>query len=762
MPSRRLVVAGMLLLAGFLARADARKPNFIVVFCDNLGYGDIEPFGSELHRTPNLNRMAREGRKFTHFCVTAGVCTPSRASLMTGCYAQRVGMHHNERDGWVLRPVSRYGLAPSETTIAEALKQEGYATAIVGKWHLGDQPEFLPTRQGFDWFFGIPYSDDMTQRVWEQDGSRWPPLPLMENEEVVEAPCDRNGLTKRYTERAKQWIAEHQEQPFFLYFPQAMPGSTRTPFASEAFRGKSSNGPWGDAIEELDWSIGQLLDQVVELGIAEDTLVIWTSDNGAPINRDSEDLSRGSNRPLHGRGYTTSEGAFRVPTIAWQPGSVPAGTVCDELATTMDLLPTFVSLAGGKAPEDGIDGHSITPLLHGKNDAKSPYQAFFYYHQQQLQAVRSGRWKLFLPVQAATHPHFSKRLPPQNLLFDVVDDIACEHNVAAEHADVVARLTAYAEQARADLGDRGVRGSGQRAVGELPSGVDPRPQQLDEAKTDSAPAGALEMIEGVRGGRHWVDEQSQPAKAPEESLASLEIESGYQIELFAAEPLVTDPVSIAFDQRGRMFVAEYGDYPIGPPEGEPPLSRIVILEDTDQDGVADQRTVFADRLDFAHSMMAYREGLLVGAKTKVLYLRDTDGDDVADVSEVLFDGFTPAHPQMQVGNPRWGIDNWVYLNYGPGKIVTKGSSADPRGRRSQRRCVLIRKRSLWKRTAGWGSSATPSTAGATGFTAPTAIRSSRRCWRRQCSPETRFIWSPRPLTTSRRRAVHLGSTRGLR
>ncbi|MDP6060994.1 MAG: sulfatase-like hydrolase/transferase, partial [Pirellulaceae bacterium] len=312
----------------------AKKPNFIIVYCDNLGYGDIEPFGSTLHGTPNLSRMAQEGRKFTHFCVTAGVCTPSRSSIMTGCYSQRVGMHVNERDGWVLRPVSPYGLHPDEVTIAEVLKQQGYATAIVGKWHLGDQPEFLPTRQGFDWFFGVPYSDDMTERVWDQDGSHWPPLPLMENETVIEAPCDRDGLTKRYTERAMQWIAAHKAEPFFLYFPQAMPGSTKTPFSSPAFKGKSKNGPWGDSIEELDWSMGVMLDQLEELGIAENTFVIWTSDNGAPINRDPSDLSRGSNLPLHGRGYTTSEGAFRVPTIVWQPGTVPAGTVCEELATT--------------------------------------------------------------------------------------------------------------------------------------------------------------------------------------------------------------------------------------------------------------------------------------------------------------------------------------------------------------------------------------------------------------------------------------------
>lgn len=648
--------------------AESKPPNFIVVYCDNLGYGDIEPFGSKLHRTPNLNRMAAEGRKFTHFCVTAGVCTPSRASLITGCYPQRVGMHTNERDGWVLRPVSPYGLHPDEVTIAEVLKSEGYATAIVGKWHLGDQPQFLPTRQGFDWFFGVPYSDDMTERVWKNDGSRWPPLPLMENETVIEAPCDRDGLTKRYTERAMEWIAEHKDDPFFLYFPQAMPGSTRTPFASPDFKGKSNNGPWGDSIEELDWSMGVMLDQLVDLGIAENTFVIWTSDNGAPINRDPEDLSRGSNLPLHGRGYTTAEGAFRVPTIVWQPGRVPAGTVCDELATTMDLLPTFAKLAGASAPQERkIDGHDISALLYGDDEATSPYEAFYYYHQDQLQAVRSGPWKLFLPVEgAAGHPHFNNRVPPQPLLFDVVDDIACQQNVAAEHPEVVARLEKLAEAARADLGDKGRRGAGQREPGKIAAGKEPQPQLM--------PKNALKMIEGVRGGRHWVDAETAPPKSPADSLACIEIEADCRIELFAAEPLVSDPVAITFDRLGRMFVVEYGDYPIGPPEGEAPLSRIVMLEDTDGDGQADRRQLFADGLDFAHSLMAYNGGLLVGAKTQILFLKDTDGDQVADVRDVVFDGFLPAHPQMQIGNPRWGIDNWIYLNYGPGKITSGDDS----------------------------------------------------------------------------------------
>ncbi|NLT71840.1 MAG: sulfatase [Verrucomicrobiaceae bacterium] len=456
------------------AAETVEKPNFIIIFTDNLGYGDIEPFGSTLHRTPNLNRMAEEGRRFTHFCVSAGVCTPSRATIMTGCYAQRVSLHMNPRDRHVLRPVSPYGLHPDEITIAEVLKENGYATAAIGKWHLGDQPPFWPTRQGFDEYFGVPYSDDMTGRIWKQDGSEWPPLPLMENETVIEAPVDRDYLTQRETKRAIDFIERHRERPFFLYLPQAMPGSTAAPFSSPAFRGKSKNGPWGDAIEELDWSTGQILEKLRETGLDKKTLVIWTSDNGAPIKANREDLSRGSNRPLSGTGYTTAEGAFRVPMIAWWPGTVPAATTCEELAATMDLLPTFARLAGGEPPQDRkIDGLDIRPLLTGEPGATTPHEAYYYYYLDQLQAVRSGPWKLFLPLdECLRHPHFKageKNTPP--LLFHVVDDIATEHDVAAQHPDIVARLTALADTMRADLGDRDQPGPGIRPRGHVENPV---------------------------------------------------------------------------------------------------------------------------------------------------------------------------------------------------------------------------------------------------------------------------------------------------
>ncbi|MCO6456840.1 MAG: sulfatase [Pirellulaceae bacterium] len=469
-----------------LADPPPRPPNVIVVFCDNLGYGDIEPFGSTLHRTPHLNRMARQGRKFTHFYVTAGVCTPSRASLLTGCYAQRVGMHENPRDGHVLRPVSPYGLHPDEVTLAEVLRSQGYATAIVGKWHLGDQPEFLPTRQGFDTFFGIPYSDDMTQEAGQRlgdrlDGARWPPLPLMENDQVVEAPAGRDLLTRRYTERVLQLIEQHRDRPFFIYMPQAMPGSTPRPFASPEFQGRSRNGPWGDSVEELDWSLGQVLDKLVELQLDRRTLVIWTSDNGAPLAADPNDPRRGSNRPLHGRGYTTAEGAFRVPALMWWPGRIPAGTTCDELCSTLDLLPTLAWLAGAAPPTDRrLDGHDIRPLILGEPGAKTPCRAFYYYDRAQLQAVRSGPWKLFLPVaDAARHPHYRPGQPHKPLLFNVVTDVGSERNVADQHPEIVQRLMQLAEAARRDLGDAGRPGRNQRPAGRV---GDPRPQVLSESR----------------------------------------------------------------------------------------------------------------------------------------------------------------------------------------------------------------------------------------------------------------------------------------
>ena len=441
------------------------RPNFIVILCDNLGYGDLGCFGSTKQRTPSVDRMAAEGMRLTSFYVTSGVCTPSRASLMTGCYPRRVSMHVNAHGGAVLFPADAKGLHPDEVTIAKLLKAKGYATACIGKWHLGDQPPFLPTRHGFDTYFGIPYSDDM---VGTPNGSR-PPLPLMRDERVVEAPADRDTLTRRYTEEAIRFITAHRGEPWFLYLPHAMPGSTRKPFASEAFRGKSANGAYGDAVEEIDWSTGEILAALKRLGLDARTLVVWTSDNGAFQG------GGGSNAPLRGWGYTTDEGAMRVPCVVRWPGKVPAGAACDEVATTMDLLPTFARLAGTAPPADrAIDGRDIWPLLSGAPGAKSPHGAFYFYYMEQLQAVRSGRWKLYLPLEAKWQSFRGDARPAPARLYDLVADLAETKNLAGAQPDVVARLLALAEKAREDIGDLGRPGKGQRPAGMV---KEPKPQR---------------------------------------------------------------------------------------------------------------------------------------------------------------------------------------------------------------------------------------------------------------------------------------------
>ncbi|MBM4050155.1 MAG: sulfatase [Planctomycetes bacterium] len=450
------------------------KPNFIFIFADNLGYGDFGCFGSKAHRTPHVDRMAAEGMKFTSHYSCSGVCTPSRTSLMTGCYPRRVNMHVSGTGAAVLRAIDAKGLHPQEITVAKLLKGADYFTACLGKWHLGDQPPFLPTRHGFDYYFGIPYSDDMTPAPSRPD---WPPLPLMRNDKVIEAPVDRDYLTQRYTEEAVRIIRENKDRPFFLYLPHAMPGSTARPFASPAFQGKSANGPYGDSIEEMDWSTGEIFAALRQCGLDERTLVIWTSDNGAIRH----DPPQGSNAPLKGWGYDTSEGAMRMPCIMRWPGRIPAGAVCDEVTSMMDVLPTFAALAGTQPPTDRIiDGHDIRPLMLGQPGAKSRYDeiGFFYYFMHQLQAVRSGPWKLCLPLENKWMSLGGKTAPSLAALYNLREDISETREVSAQHPDVVKRLTALAEKAREDLGDLNREGKGQRPAGWVDN---PKPQALASA-----------------------------------------------------------------------------------------------------------------------------------------------------------------------------------------------------------------------------------------------------------------------------------------
>jgi arylsulfatase A len=405
------------------------RPNFIIIFTDDQGYQDLGCFGSPLIKTPHIDKMAAEGMKFTDFYVAAPVCTPSRVALLTGQYPMRSGLTR------VLFPTDKVGLMTDHRTIAEVLKARGYATQCIGKWHLGHLPEFLPTRHGFDHYFGIPYSNDMK------------PSPLMRDEKVVEEPAVQATLTERYTEEAVKFIRANKDRPFFLYLPHNMP---HVPLAvSERFKGRSARGLYGDVIECIDWSTGEILGALRKLGLDRNTLVVYTSDNGPWLPKGQ---MGGSALPLRDGKGTTWDGGMREPCVMRWPGRIPAGKVCSEMALTMDLLPTIAHLAGAPLPaEEKLDGRDIWPLMSGESGAKSPHEAFFYYNDKRLEAVRSGRWKLvFVAPPAAAEGEALKDRPPE--LYDLQADIGEKTNVAADHPDVVARLRALAQEGCKDIG----------------------------------------------------------------------------------------------------------------------------------------------------------------------------------------------------------------------------------------------------------------------------------------------------------------------
>jgi len=420
-------------------RAVKDRPNVIVIFADDLGYGDLACYGHPSMRTPRFDRMAKEGLRFTSFYVAASVCTPSRAGLLTGRYPLRSGMCSDTRR--VLFPDSSGGLPASEVTIAEILRALGYATGCVGKWHLGHLPEYLPTKQGFDSYFGIPYSNDMDRVAdgklgknifWNPESKFWN-VPIMRDDKVVERPAQQHTLTKRYTEEAVKFIKGNKDRPFFLYLAHSMPHVPL--FASKDFAGKSKRGLYGDVIEELDWSTGQILDTLREEGIAENTLVIFTSDNGPWLIFGLHGGSAGLLRD--GKG-STWEGGVRVPCLMWWPGQIPAGSTTTDIASTLDILPTVTKLTGGKLPADcPLDGYDLSSHLTGK--AKSPRDAMFFYRGTKLYAVRQGPYKAHFITQPAYGPGKAEKHDPP-ILVHLEHDPSEKHDVAKENSAVLGRI----------------------------------------------------------------------------------------------------------------------------------------------------------------------------------------------------------------------------------------------------------------------------------------------------------------------------------
>ena len=407
--------------------ADGPKPpNVIILFVDDMGYADIGPFGNKTLRTPHLDRFAQEGMRFTHFYATP-VCSMSRACLMTGSYSARVSMPG------VLFPQNRIGLNPDEVTVAEVAKSGGYETMMIGKWHLGHFPEFLPMRQGFDHYFGLPYSNDM-----KQSHAGYPALPLYRDEKVIETEPDQSQLTRRYTEEAIQFLRTKRDKPFFLYLPYTM---IHDPVAaSENFKGKSAQGLLGDSVEEIDWSVGQVMATLRDLHLDENTLVIFSSDNG-PAGRAAP--------PFSGNKTTNLEGGVREPCIMRWPGHIPAGTTCERIAGNIDVLPTLAKVFGAQLPKGRIlDGRDLGPLMADPNAAPVRNTHLYFTASQKLEAIRQGAWKLFLfnPARRKGEP---VRVAPA--LYNLTIDQAELSNVADQHPDIVARLTKEAAERLAEI-----------------------------------------------------------------------------------------------------------------------------------------------------------------------------------------------------------------------------------------------------------------------------------------------------------------------
>ncbi|MEM7374233.1 MAG: sulfatase [Bacteroidota bacterium] len=450
---------------------ESRPPNIIIMYTDDQGYGDVGVFGAKGFQTPNLDQLANEGMRFTDFYVSQPVCTSSRASLLTGCYANRIGLTG------AFSHRTKKGIHKEETTIAEVCKSKGYATAIFGKWHLGLQPQFLPPNHGFDEYYGIPYSNDMWPYHPDREEGFYATLPLIEGLEIVNPnvqPEDQTQFTQSFTERAVSFINRKKDEPFFLYLAHPQPHVPL--FASDKFKGQTKRGLFGDVISEIDWSMGQILQALRDQGIEEKTLIIFASDNGPWIAYGEHG---GSSGPLREGKGTTYEGGIRVPCIMRWPGKIPAASNCKEPVMTIDILPTIAGLIGAELPKRKIDGLDIWPLMAGESGAKSPHEAlYFYYKRNELQALRAGKWKLVFPHEVrmnvdpqpdtvryrsgyvTTEPGtngypFVLEYPMCGLeLYDLEADIGEQHDLAKSHPEIVERLQTLAEKARADLGDK--------------------------------------------------------------------------------------------------------------------------------------------------------------------------------------------------------------------------------------------------------------------------------------------------------------------
>lgn len=452
---RIVAVVGFLgaLVATASPAAEVLKPNVVLINIDDMGYADVGAFGSQRNRTPNIDSLAAEGMKLTCF-YAAPVCSPSRAALMTGCYPKRVGIPN------VLFPAGTTGISPSETTLAEVLRGQGYETLCIGKWHLGDQPEFLPTRNGFDHYFGLPYSNDMgpaedgarahvlppknAKQAAKRKNTSHPPLPLLRDEKVVQRMLakDQQQLVTWYTDEAVQFLQQPHDKPFFLYLPHS---AVHVPlYPGPNFRGKSPHGEYSDWVEEVDASVGRVVATLKQQKLADNTLILFMSDNGG--------TSRAVNAPLRGFKASTLEGGMRVPLILRWPGKIPAGATCDALTSNMDLLPTLARLTGAKLASDRkIDGHDLWPLVTGQTQ-QSPYDVFYFFKGNELQAVRSGPWKLQLASGA---------------LYNLTNDLGEATDLAQANPDVVKHLRALAKKTDSDLGQEGV-GPGCREPGKAP------------------------------------------------------------------------------------------------------------------------------------------------------------------------------------------------------------------------------------------------------------------------------------------------------